>query len=139
MNLTELRKFGIKFGDNDFYNTFSKLLPAIVEGMYDNIHKSLEKKEITKEFLAELINKTATGFYYAYQNPLIYSNGSNGKVFPVPYNYISNITPDIIFINEELDTFIESCEGWNNSELFCVSIIPDSSKDYGINPYFFAI
>lgn len=125
----DFEKFGVKFGDNDFFNTFSRLLPAICEGIIENNHFFKEHWKdspngITKEYLAEVINNTSTGFYYAYQNPLLYNikHETNGKgKWENPKKYLQ-ITPDQIYINEEVDNYIEETYGWDNSEFFYVEI-----------------
>lgn len=140
MTLSDLKKFGIMFGDNDFHWTFENLLPALVIGMYENAtyykeNSWLERTDITKEYIAELINKTATGFYYAFQNPMVY-NKDDG--YPVPYDYLSNITADQIYFNEELTDYINETGSDCNGELFCVEIYP-TSKEYNIRTNFFSI
>lgn len=141
MTLKELSKFGVNFGDNDFHYTFENLLPAIVKGMYENAMyyekvDYLKTTDITKEYLAELLNKTATGFYYAVQNPLVYNKD---RGFPVPYAYLSNIRPDQIYINEDLTVYIDKQGGDCNGELFCIEIYPNPNKDYGVGTNFFAL
>lgn len=52
-----MKPFAIKFGDNDFTNTFVPLLTAIKNSDFDG----------TKDDLIELINMSALSFYCMYQ------------------------------------------------------------------------
>lgn len=107
-----MKQFGVKFGDNDFYNTFAKLLPDIAESIFHRRDGIISKLELCK-----LINLGITGYYYVNQNPLVYKMTDW-------YNTLDylKVKEEQIYIDEELNDLLKDKSYHHNGELFCVTL-----------------
>lgn len=94
----------IKFGDNDFYNTFIPLLNT----MRDSILRGC----FTKKQIVDIINNCSYGFYLAFQNKFRYTNKGTKEYL--------QITEKNILLNEEVDKLFTTNDGWYNYEIFYV-------------------
>ena len=95
---------GIRFGDNDFYNTF--------EPFFENIIHKLEF-EPTREQVVALFNATAYGIYLAFQNRFEYTHQGD------PENIIKylRIAKESVYIGQEVEDFLAKTD-WDNGEFF---------------------
>jgi hypothetical protein len=113
-----MKQFGVKFGDNDFYITFAKLLPDIAESIFIR-----RDGEISKLELCKLINLGVTGYYYVNQNPLSYEDNANITKY-------LQVREEQIYIDEELDNLLRDKKYFRNGELFCVTL-PEKYNSVG--------
>jgi hypothetical protein len=101
---------GIRFGDNDFYNTFDAFFTMMAK-------RELEfYPNLTKEKVVELFNRSATGLYWLYQNGLEYR--INDKM----ENYLK-IDINKVYFDKEVKDFIAGKDkdghaAWHNGEFF---------------------
>lgn len=103
-----IEKLLIKFGDNDFYNTFYALLETILHA-----HEYGGKLPFTKAQICLIINELSYGHYLLFQNQFDYADGGNTK------NYLQ-IDESQIYIDEEVDEFLKENIKSANSEWFAL-------------------
>lgn len=89
------KPFAIRFGDNDFYNTFMPLVNAISESQFDG----------TKEELVALINATAYSFYCIFQNYGVVPDESKQKYRTSDYLRVE--TDRVYYGQDEVDGFFK--------------------------------
>lgn len=119
-------KIAIRFGDNDFSNTFHGVLATIHDAYKWN------DKIPTKEQLCKIINEMVYGHYLLYQNMFEYNDEKSGEICEGTKKYLQQIKPERILINEEVDQYLKNTK-WDNSETF----ILDTDLDYpGCNPIY---
>lgn len=102
----------IKFGDNDFYNTFVPLLRAIKEVGFTG----------TKADLIELINNALFGFYCVYQ-----SKGMTPKSLT---DYL-RVNAGDVFYGDEVSEFFKDGARMSQCNSDCYYIYPDM-PDVGV-------
>lgn len=111
----KIGSIGIRFPDNDFYNTFGPLVQRLV-----NAPKIKVPAGVTlKMHLLELINSRVLHFYIAHQLPL----NESPKDYSAHYEkYLKLKSVDQIYLGEdEINAYIKACKGWDNHEFFyCV-------------------
>lgn len=113
-------KILIDFHDNDFQRTFEGILEIIRLANNEKICQTDTELNLTKEQWCEVINKISYGMYLLYQNLFEYENDSTEKYL--------KITTDRIYLNEEVDKFIQDGRGGNYS-----TFVYDSTLDYENN------
>lgn len=128
-------KIAIKFGDNDFGNTFRAVLVFLYDAYkYDKLPEDKEK-------LCWLINSLSPIAYVSHQNQWDYNGLEIGKTSETSANseflhtkeYLQ-ITPKKILLNEEVDNYIKRLgkEPWDNSETFILDTTLSSNNIYSI-------
>jgi len=113
-----MMKIAIKFGDNDFYNTFYGVLETIKNAKKWNSSLTEDKEELCK-----IINEISYGIYLAYQNPFPNENIKE---------YLK-IKPKQLLINEEVTKYLTETE-WDNSDTY----VFDSDLDFENNTPIFS-
>jgi hypothetical protein len=110
--------FAINSGDNDFGMMF---LPLV-----EHLGKVKNKKLLEdKAFIVAVVNQLVGSYYVLYQNPLEY----NGLQLTTGAEYLENaeyvhtakylqIKERQVLIGDEVQKYIDECDGWCNSELF---------------------
>ncbi len=134
---TKINKFkiAIKFGDNDFGNTFRAVLVFLYDAYkYDKLPEDKEK-------LCWLINNLSPIAYVSNQNQWVYNGLQNIKADETTTNseflrtkqYLQ-ITTKQILLNEEVDKYIKSLgkDAWDNSETFILDTSLFSNNIYSI-------
>lgn len=101
----KITAIGIRFADNDFYNTFRSLFKGILNNLEFNP---------TKEQVVEIVNHSIYAFYLAFQNKWKYNSR-------LPEKYLS-ISKENVYFNEEVDKYVKDKDGWDNSEFYYCSI-----------------
>lgn len=101
INFMKPLKLSIRFGDNDFCNTFLPLLRELGEAYRSN------RIEYTLEQYVEIINNLSLGFYLLHQNHFEYNTGKED---------ISRVQEYLKISVEHLS--FENYSNWNNSETF---------------------
>lgn len=104
-------KIAIKFGDNDFYNTFKGVLETL-----NGAYKWTDRLPVKKAELCKMINEISYGCYLLYQNQFSYNDEKQGEVCERTKRYLQ-ITPEKILIDKEVDEYLATVE-WDNSETF---------------------
>lgn len=107
------RYIGIRFANNDFYNTVT----AFLRNLVNEFSCSWEyTPTYTKEDIVELFNKSAPGLYWLCQNGLQYKTdlGVDGYL---------KINVNNVYFDEEVTNYTITKEGWDNLEFFYVDII----------------
>lgn len=132
-------KIAIRFGDNDFGNTFEPLLKLLLDAYKHNGNLPEDKNK-----LCFIINYLSPIIYLTHQNQYEYNglqNVSDGikteesEEFLHTKQYLQ-ITPDRILINEEVTDYIKSLEDeWDNGETF----ILDTEKKNRYNKEVYSI
>lgn len=120
MEAKKITAIGVRFGDNDFYNTFIPFLQAIADSGIDSY-------EFTKEKFVELCHKSLVGFYLVCQNQLRYDSKHIQAYFE------AHVRVDNVYFNEEVDQYIKKCGGWDNSEFFVVYAEGPHHKAYTVS------
>jgi hypothetical protein len=120
-----LKKLGIKFGDNDFYSTFTLLLASLSE-----VYKHTEYLPKDKKQLCFIINQLSPVMYLAGQNCYEY-NGMEDIEDPLKTHeskeYLHTqkclqITPKRIYIDDEVDAFINDPNSPFNSDFHVLDL-----------------
>jgi len=122
MRELKIHKVGIRFGDNDFSKTFIAFLKAV--GYYPDFKE--DTTEGIKDALNHIYNLSILGMYIAGQNRLQYSNGlSMSEHLEEVEKYLvkDEKNQKLFYINEEVDEFLEKCEGNDNGEFHYVEIL----------------
>jgi len=118
-------KIAIKFGDNDFINTFNPLMETLFKAWEYN--GSLPNN---KEQLLILINSLSFGFYMAFQNNFEYDNLNDGNEYT--RNYLQ-INESKLLLNDEVDSYLESLTpygGYDNTSTFILDTSLYSNNVY---------
>jgi hypothetical protein len=121
MSKLKITKIGISFGDNDFGMTFHAFLKAI--GYFPDFKE--ETISEIKDKLNEIYNASVLGMYIAGQNRFQYTNGSSMEDH---LNEVENYlvkdgnNQKLFYINEEVDQYLENCDGWDNGEFHILEI-----------------
>jgi len=103
-------KIAIKFGDNDFYNTWQGVLKVLREAYI------WQKKLPSKEQLCKIINELSYPCYLLFQNQFEYNEEKDGNMHGHTYNYLQ-ITEEQILIDKEVEEYWKNTT-WDNSETF---------------------
>ena len=120
-------KILIRFGDNDFANT----LRAFGELLILHPHVSYHPDALTKEQIADWWNRVAPVLYEMVQN--------RGWDFPtkeslkLTADYLQ-ISPDVVFINEEADKQMEDWNSWGNGAALFVEIFVEKPNMNELKP-----
>lgn len=122
-------KIAIKFGDNDFINTFTGVLNVLFLSF--KYHGSLPED---KKKLCFLINSLAPTMYMIHQlhdvNQAI-DSAMNDESLKKTSTYItSKVTPDRILVNKEVDEYVKSENVCFNSEVFILDTTLNSNNIY---------
>jgi len=113
-------KIAIKFGDNDFYNTFIPLLEVLNRAYQWN-----DKLPEDKNKLCFIINQLSINMYLLFQNQYEY-NGMENVVDGLKTDendewiHIKDyfkITPENILLNDEVDKYLSETK-WDNSDTY---------------------
>jgi hypothetical protein len=119
-------KIAIKFGDNDFYNSFTGVLKTLLEA-----YKWQDKLPEDKEKLCKIINEISYGCYLLFQNQFSYNEEKSGELCLRTKEYLQ-IKSSQILINKEVNEYLTS-DAFFNSETF----ILDTDLNYeGNNPIY---
>lgn len=114
------KKIGIRFGDNDFYNTFIPFLTVLGEQGIDSYGN------MTKEKFVELCNRSIVAFYWLYQNKCRDHWQTDHAI-----NDYLKITEYYVYFDEEVDTMLKKT-GQLDSDFFVLD-----TTVYG-KPYVYA-
>ncbi|MEK6832669.1 MAG: hypothetical protein AABY32_01365 [Nanoarchaeota archaeon] len=127
-------KIAIRFGDNDFYNTFIPLLNIIKDAYLKNNTFTEDKNK-----LCFIIRELASITYLTHQNHYDYNGldkiengletGSHKEIIFIKKYFNKKITPDRILVNDEVDKYIEKCEGGDNGDTYILEINPHREED----------
>lgn len=99
-------KIAIKFGDNDFINTFNPLMTLLFEAF-----KHTERLPTDKKVLLRLINNISFTFYMLFQSRNYMSEDKE---------YLQ-LDETMLLLNEEVDEYLKSLEdygGFDDSSTF---------------------
>lgn len=120
-----LRKLGIKFGDNDFYNTFTVLTRSLRE-----VYKHTEYLPKDKKKLHFIINQLSPVMYLLGQNCYEYNGmeniedglktGENSKYLRTA-KYLQ-IPISRIYVDEEVDEFLNDPNSPFNSDFHVLDL-----------------
>jgi hypothetical protein len=111
-------KIAIRFGDNDFYNTFKPLMENLYLAYQYN--KTLPTN---KESLLHTINNLSYGFYLSFQQ---------GHESESTKDYLI-IDEKKLLLNEEVDLYLKECEEFgDNSSTFILDTELFNSNVYVI-------
>jgi hypothetical protein len=110
MTNTFLTKLGIRFADNDFYNTMRGFLTLIsIDGV--DAYGSKNNPEALKKKICDLFMATALEIYCVCQKKSHKYDNMNLQT------YFKLKTADV-FVGEEVDQYLFAAQGWDNSEFF---------------------
>lgn len=98
-------KVGISLGDNDFYICVTNFLSHMIPPF----------SKLTKELVANLFNNSISAFYLAYQ--CTYQGTGENQDLGHIKEYL-NISPDQVYLGDEVDAYIKENGGWCNGEFF---------------------
>lgn len=128
-------KIAVRFGDNDFGNTFY----AILRHIYAAFKHHDGKFTKDKDHLAFIINELAPICYLTHQNHFEYNGlqNANGNVatnaeFKHTKKYLQVIKPEDIYIDKEVDDYIVKCDGWDNGETFILDTTVFNNNVYSL-------
>lgn len=108
-----MKRFGIKFGDNDFYNTFSAMMPVVAVAIYN------QDPNISREKLLRILRESIYTFYRLGQNLYMYNQGYEDHI----KNYLeSRIVDEYLFIDHEIKEELERLGDNVNGEFFCCDL-----------------
>lgn len=105
-----LTKLGIRFPDNDFYDTMRGFLTLISLNGAD-AYVSAKNLESSKKKICELFMATALEIYCVCQNKSHKYENMNLQTY-------FKLTSGDVFIGEEVDQYLFAAKGWDNSEFF---------------------
>ena len=105
-------KIAIKFGDNDFINTFSPLMDTLFKSYV--YHNSLPDN---KPQLLKLINSVSFGFYMMFQNRFEYDNLNDENEHTRKYLQIDE---NKLLLNEEVDAYLAEVGAGDNYSTFII-------------------
>lgn len=108
------KKLGIMFGDNDFYYMCSAFLRVLLPDETFTHHKGHDLT-FTKAQIVELFNGMAPSLYLLKQNCWRYASDH------IP-NYVK-ISESAVYLDDEVDKFIEENKGDCNGEFFAVNFL----------------
>ena len=112
-------KIAIRFSDNDFCNTLRPFLKLYCENLADG---TFGKVEITKQHVVDLFNRSAHGLYWLCQNGMRYTNDLPDDAHIKRMDEYLKIELEHVYFDEEVDAYIERCNGWDNSEFFVLDV-----------------
>ena len=121
-------KIAIRFGDNDFHSTFFGVLKTINEGLkynsgcYDEL--KIEANEQIRETLTIIINELSLGCYLSWQHGNRIITDDKRKY----YKEYLTITKNLVYINEEVDSFMSEHSDHNGA-----FFVLDSNLDHKNN------
>jgi hypothetical protein len=124
MNKLKIIKIGLSFGDNDFSITFEAFLKNVGYGFGPLREETIEQ---VKNRLNNIYNLSILGMYIAVQNRLEYR--SKDETMEEHAEHIKNYlvkdgnNSKLFYINEEVDQYLESCDGWDNGEFHYIEIL----------------
>jgi len=118
-----IEKIGVSFGDNDFWQTWETALEVIGNSILQNGCSSYCSGNITRNHLVKRINASIAGIYYLSQG--LIPRESDDRFKPAWY---LKINPTDIYINDEIEQFLEQNSYDQNSEFFIVEI--DDNQTY---------
>lgn len=98
-------KIGIRFADNDFYNTFMPFMALM----------SKLEFEPTKEQVVEMFNSGSYMLYLAFQNKFEYEHEEPNRRSTEQY---LKINVKQVYLNDEVTKYIEDAKSWANGEFF---------------------
>ena len=96
-------KIAIKFKDNDFHNTFFGVLKTLLNSYQHN-----DDLPTDKIILCDIINDLSPICYNLFQSKKI-------TEISTEHNHYLQITPDNIFINEEVDEYAKLTDYHNHN------------------------
>lgn len=119
---------GIRFCDNDFYNTIIPFLRAIGDVGLD--HYQFDKTKFSK-----LCKYALPGFYWSCQNCLRHNDKWDENDYLKEDNSIKrylaeNTVESRIYFDEEVAEFLKENKGWYNSEFFVIDTSAFDRKPY---------
>lgn len=116
-----MKRFGIKSGDNDFYNTFSVMMPVVANAIVD------QDPNITREKLIKILKESIYVFYRLGQNLYMYNHGYEDHI----KNYLeSMISEESLFIDDQINEELVRLGDNTNGEFFCCDLPSEYSKGY---------
>ena len=125
-------RIAIRFGDNDFGNTFYAVLKVLHAAFLHTGHLPEDKDK-----LCFLINNLSPIMYVTNQNQWEYNGLENAEGTMTGENeefvrvkkYLQ-IKPDSILLNDEVDEYVK--KGWDNSETFILDTYLFNNNVYSI-------
>lgn len=105
------KKVGIRFGDNDFYNTLTSFLRVLLPD--ESFTHQSNDLTFTKARIVELFNGMGYSMYLLKQNAWRYAPGANTAEY-------LKITEDKVYLDGEVDEFIDKHPTGDNGEFFAV-------------------
>jgi hypothetical protein len=120
------KKIGIRFPDNDFGTIVSLFLRILGENTL--YYQEGETPEEIKERIEKIFKMSIGGLYVAAQNQLTYG-GIDDTIA-----YLER-RPVYVHIDEEVDSCIDKCGGWDNGEFFVI----DFTNPHQENGYVYSI
>jgi hypothetical protein len=119
----------IRFGDNDFYYTFTTLLRTL--GLMAN--ESDKYKNLDKTTLLKILNDLVYPMYRLSQNKYEYTNGKTEEEYSTHIKNYLKIKKDNLLIGRvEVDQYI-SDNPWDNGETFILDTrLPVNQQVYVI-------
>lgn len=105
---------GIRFADNDFYNTLHPFMTLVLDSAFVGRPESSERifENVTKARVVELFNEIAFGLYMLCQNGFRYDDEKGQEHIR---NYLK-ITEKNVYLDDEVTKHIEECDSWDNGE-----------------------
>jgi len=100
-------RIGIKFVDNDFYNTLKPFMEFLMKSIRENPGITLR---LTKERIVEIFNSMAKPIYILCQQR---------TWSPVRDDYIT-IDTDCVYLEKEIDKKLKTYDNWVNNDFFYI-------------------
>lgn len=106
------KQLGIKFGDNDFYYTFSSFLRLLLPDEHTG-HRASSLK-FTKTQIVHLFNEIGHGLYMLKQNGWKYED--------CPKDYLK-INEGMVYLDEEVAEYSDKHRNLCNGDFFCIDFL----------------
>lgn len=106
MTKVEIKKIGIRFSDNDFYNTLYGFFRVLADGVLWNHHSLPET--LTKARIVQLFNSTNYALYQLYQHG--FRPPHHNRTEEEDQQRITTwltITEENVYFNEEVDQYVD--------------------------------
>lgn len=118
-----MKKIAIRFGDNDFINTFMPLLRALAEPIKYN-----DRFPKDKEGLVRIIQELSFGMYLAHQ---AWEDTSQERQEHTKRYLMERVTLDRVLVDEEVDEYLRGIT-WDNSETYILDMTQHTPYIYSL-------
>ena len=116
----KIKRLGIKFGDNDFENTFIPITKLFLDVYNFNATFDIPRDiEEFREEITNIINDISKSFYRLYQISLVYNDYEIDLTTEARYEHIL-INKERVFINEEVSDYVINQTEFHNHDFFAV-------------------